>query len=315
MTNNSHHSLSREIKALQKKFDVASAGRLFISVPGADLDLSSHSEEKVMVDVFVDSLSENEAKAIVERVKLRVRAIDNQTVRIESRSFYSDGFISWNSGQTLNMRIAIKLPRSFNVDLQTAASNINIADLEGRMTIQGSGGALQATDLKGKLEVYGYGCDISVKNVEGSKLSIVAASATVAVQGVTSNQISIRVSSCSSTISQINGQTSLYLHGGNASVDKLSGPLDIQSQSCEAVVHVDKVDSTNLAIRGGKLGLHIKHDLQAKLLLEGSEIHFDDALSFQGQRDDDRIEGTLNNGKNLIHARSAAAEIHCMSRS
>ena len=302
MRNNSHPSRSKEVKALQKEFDVASSGRLFISVPGADLELTSHHEERVLVDVFVDSYSQNEALALVDRVKLRIRAIDNQTVRIESRSFYSDGFTGWNSGQSLNMRLMIKLPRSFNVDLQTAASKIDISGVEGRMTIQGSGGTLNATQLKGKLEIYGYGCDVNVADVEGSKISIVAASGTVNVDQIKANQISVRSSSCSSSISNLEGQTSLYLHGGTATINKITGPLDVQSQSCDAHVFVDHVDDTNLSIRGGKLGLHLKHDLQAKLLFEGQEIHFDDSLSFQGQHEDGRIEGALNRGKSLLHA-------------
>ena len=314
MTNNSHPSRSREVKALQKKYDVASSGRLFISVPGADLELASHHEEKVLVDVFVDSLSQNEALAIVDRVKLRIRAIDNQTVRIESRSFYSDGFTAWNSGQTMSMRLVIKLPRSFNVDLQTAASNIVISGIEGRMTIQGSGGTLTASQLKGKLEVYGYGCDVNIDNIEGSKVAVVAASGSVDANHIKANQISIRASSCSSTISNLEGQTSLYLHGGTANISKITGPLDVQSQSCEAHVYVDHVDDTNLSIRGGKLGLHVKNDLQAKLLFEGQEIHIDDSLSFQGQHEDGKIEGVLNRGKSLLHARASAAEIRCVNK-
>ena len=314
MTNHSHPSSTKEVKALQKKFDVASSGRLFINVPGASLDLTGHDDDKVIIDVYVKSLSQNEALAIVERVKLRMRAIDNQTVRIESRSFYSDGFIGWNSDHSLDMRLVIKLPRSFNVDLQTAASDISINDVKGRMTVQGSGGTLEATNLKGKIEIYGYGCDININEVEGTKISIVAASGTLYMGNVKANQISVRASSCSSSISKLNGNTSLYLHGGSATVDEITGPLDVQSQSCEASVFVTRVEDINLSIRGGQLHLHIKRDAKARLLLEGNAIHLDESLSFQGEKDDYRIDGSLNSGRNLIHARAAAATIHCKSQ-
>ena len=312
MTRITRPALKREIRAQQKSYDVASSGRLFISVPGADLELSSHASEKVQVDVIVNSHSENEAHALLDRMKLRIRAIDKQTVRIESRSFYSEGFIGWNSEDTLEMKLVVRLPESFNVDLQTAGSRIDLNNINGRLTLQGSGGTLHANNLKGRLEIYGFGCDIHVNDFDGSKLSLVAAASTIHTSQIKAKTISIRASSCTSTVAHLDGQTSLYLHSGKADVSHVIGPLDVQSQGCASTFYIDTVDDTALSIRGGELGLHITRNLEARLLLEGDNIYFDDSLSFSGDKEIDRIEGQLNEGNNLLHAHAAAASIRCL---
>ena len=314
MTNNSHTAIHQEVQAIQKKFDVASSGRLFISVPGADLDLSPNNSEKVTVEVYVEAQSKNEALAILERIQLRIRAIDKQTVRIESRSFYSNSFIEWRADQSFNIRLKIGLPSSFNVDLQTAGSHINMEGINGRQTIQGSGGTLVAKNLRGKVEIYGFGCDIDVQDFDGAKLSLVAASCNVKARAIKSSNISVRASSCEAVLSKFEGQTSVYLHSGEATLRSMTGTVEVQSQSCMLHFYVDRVDAaTNLAVRGGELGLHIKREAEAQLLLEGQHLSIDDSLAFSGEKMEDRIEGSLNKGKNPLHARASAAPIRCMA--
>ena len=313
MTKNSHTAIQTEVQALKKRFDVASSGRLFISVPGADLELFPNEDDKVTVDVFVNAHSKNEALAILERVQMRIRAIDKQTVRIESRSFYTNSFIEWNTDQSFNIRLRIGLPASFNVDLQTAGSNIIMSGIAGRQTIQGSGGSLTAQNLKGKVEIYGFGCDVNVENFDGSKISIITASCSLNAKGIKANHISLRASSSNSLLSDFEGKTSIYLHSGEATIRSMTGTLEVQSQSCLLHFYIDRVDTTSLAIRGGELGLHIKREVEAQLILEGQQLSIDDSLAFLGEKLDNRIEGSLNKGKNPLHARAAAAPIRCMA--
>ena len=313
MTTNSHTAIHQEVLAIQKKFDVASSGRLFISVPGADLDLFPNKSERVTVDAYVEAQSKNEALAILERIQLRIRAIDKQTVRVESRSFYSNSFIEWKADQSFNIRLKIGLPPSFNVDLQTAGSHISMEGIDGRQTIQGSGGSLTARDLRGKVEIYGFGCDVHIENFEGSKLSLVAASADLKAHHIKSNNISVRASSCNTTLSEFEGQTSIYLHSGEAVMRSMSGTVEVQSQSSLLHFYIDSVDTTNLAIRGGALGLHIKREVEAHLTLEGQQLSFDESLAFTGDQEEHRIDGSLNKGKNPLHARASAAPIRCVA--
>ncbi|MEM8486013.1 MAG: hypothetical protein AAF564_10720 [Bacteroidota bacterium] len=182
----------KEVRALQKKFDVAPSGRLFISVPGADLDLIATDSDKVEAEVYVKSQSKNEALALTDRIKLRLRAVDKQTVRIESKSFYQNGFVGWNTDDAIQIRLLIRLPRAFNVDIQASGSATSIKAVEGKVSIQLSGGSLNATELQGRLEVMGYGCTLDIDQFEGSNLELVAASSALTASNVKAKQLSIR---------------------------------------------------------------------------------------------------------------------------
>lgn len=303
----------KEVRALQKSFDVASAGRLFISVPGADLDLSGGTSEKVEIEVFVRSQSKNEALALTDRVKLRMRAVDKQTIRVESKSFYQNGFIGWNTEDALQMRLAIRLPRSFNVDIQAAGGHIMLNTLNGRMTIQLSGGSLSSKDMKGRMEIYGFGSEVALSGFDGSKLSLTTAASALKAEHIKASQITIRASGSKSELTDLQGQSSLAFHSGSAEVKNVKGPLEAQVQGCDVAFYLNQVENSTFEVCGGELGLHLNEAVEAKLLLEGQALHLDKALAFSGDQEDDRIEGRLNQGKNLLHAHAASGVIRCVA--
>ena len=302
----------KEIRALQKKFDVAPSGRLFVSVPGADLDLVATDAEKVEAEVYVKSQSKNEALALTDRIKLRMRAVDKQTVRIESKSFYQNGFVGWNTEEALQIRLVIKLPRSFNVDIQATSSQTSIKAVDGKVSIQLSGGSLQVNDLQGRLEVYGYGCNVNIDQFSGSKLFLVAASSELNATNLKANQLTIRASGSSSTLSQIEGNASLAFHSGDATVLDIVGSIETEAQACNVSFHLDQFDDARFSVCGGELDLHLKQQAKARLLLQGNDVFLDKAFSFSGEREDDRIEGQLNKGNNLLQAHAAAGSIRCV---
>ncbi len=302
----------KELRAIQKKFDVAPSGRLFISVPGADLDLVSTDSDKVEIEVFVKSQSKNEALALTDRIKLRMRAVDKQTIRIESKSFYQNGFVGWNADDAIQLRLLIMLPKSFNVDIQAAGSHTTIKSVDGKIGIQLAGGSLQATDLKGTLEISAFGCDLHIDGFKGSKLDVVAASSELEATALNASQLSIRASGSTSQLSKIEGHSTLSFHSGNASVSDIMGTIEAQAEGCDVSFHLSQFDDARFNVCGGALDLHLKPQLKAKLLLEGAELFLDKSFSFSGDREEDRIEGQLNKGNNILHAHAAAGFIRCV---
>lgn len=312
MARNTHPTPEKEIRALQKTYDVAPSGRLFISVPGADLDIVAASSNKVEIEVFVKSQSKNEALALTDRVKLRLRAVDKQTVRVEAKSFYQNGFAGWNTDDAIQMRLIIRVPRSFNLDIQASSGHVILKGLDGKHSVQLSGGSLVSSDMGGRMEVFGFGCSMNLEKFDGSKLSITGAASTLTGESLKAEQITVRASGCESELDHLQGQSSLAFYSGKATVNKADGPLDVQVHGCEAVFHLDQVNDAHLEICGGTLALHLKKDLSARLLLTGSDIHLDKTLSFSGETESDRIDGRLNKGKNLLHAHAASGSIRCL---
>lgn len=284
---------------------------MFISVPGADLDLIATESDKVEVEVFVRSQSKNEALALTDRIKLRMRAVDKQTVRVEAKSFYQNGFAGWNTEDAIQLRLLVRLPKSFNVDIQASSSQTSIKGVDGKISVQLSGGSLNATELKGKLEVYGYSCKVELDEFSGSKLFVVAASSELNATNIKAAKLTVRASSSNSTLSQIEGSSSLAFHSGEAKVSNIHGTIDAQAQGCDASFGLRDFDDARFNVCGGELKLRLQKHLKAKLLLEGDEVFLDKAFSFSGDREKDRIDGRLNQGNNLLRAQAAAGSIRC----
>lgn len=302
-----------ESQALHKVFDVASSGRLFISVPGADIHLVSSDANRVQIDVFVSAPTENEALSFTDRVKLRVRAVDKQTVRVESKSIYQDGFFGWNTSDMARMRLEISVPRSFNVDIQASGCYLVMDNLKGQLALQIAGGSLTASRLQGKLEVFGYGSVLDIDGFEGSKLTIAASGGKLTARRLTAPKLAITASGTETILSELDGVTDLIFHSGSADVRGVKGPLEVHSTACACTLHLATIEDTQLEVSGGELAVHLARKAAARVLLEGRTLFFDDAFSFAGERDAERIDGHLNDGKNWLRASVASGAIRCVA--
>ncbi|MEZ4700763.1 MAG: DUF4097 family beta strand repeat-containing protein [Rhodothermales bacterium] len=302
-----------ESQALHKVFDVASSGRLFISVPGADIQLASSDANRVEIDVFVSAPTENEALSFTDRVKLRVRAVDKQTVRVESKSIYQDGFFGWNTSEVARMRMEIKVPRTFNIDIQAAGCDIELDNLKGQLALQVSGSTLKASRLHGKLELFSYGSVADIDGFDGSKLTITASGGRLDARRLKAPQIAISASGTETTLADLEGATDLIFHSGFADVRGVKGPLDARTSACACTLHLANVEDTQLEVSGGELALHLAKKAAARVLLEGRTLIFDDAFAFAGEREAERIDGHLNEGKNWLRAFVASGAIRCVA--
>ena len=302
----------KEIRAIQKKFDVARSGRLFIHVPGADLDLVASDSDKVEAEVFVKSQSKNEALALTDRIKLRMRSVDKQTVRIESRSFYQNGFVGWNTEDAIQLRLLIRLPRSFNVDIQATGSQVSIEGVDGNTSVQLAGGILRVGTLRGQLDLQCNGCSVHVDQFSGSRFKLYAASSQLEVANVEARQLTIEAAGCTSTLSSIHGQASLAFYSGEVSVRDIEGSVEAQVLGCEASIHLLKFDDARFHVCGGVVDLLLPHALKARVLLEGYQVSLDEAFNFSGDVEEDRIDGRLNKGTSFLHAHVAAGSVRCL---
>ena len=220
--------------------------------------------------------------------------------------------MGWNTEDAIQLRLLIKLPRSFNVDIQAAGSNTSIKAVEGNINIQLSGGALQANDLQGTLEVTGFACHLNINSFKGSKLEVIAASSELQATTLHAAQLSIQTSASSCHLSKIEGHSSLAFHSGTASVTEIMGTIEAQAESCELSFHLQEFDDARFTVCGGALDLHLQPQLKARLLLEGNAVFLDNAFSFAGEREASRIEGRINKGNNMLLAQAAAGSIRCL---
>ena len=301
----------KEKQAFKKSFNVSPTGRLFFSAPGTHLILTASNGNTVEVEALVLAETVNEAKAITETIRLRARAVDKQTVRIESRSLYNHELTNWKKHENTHITLVIGVPEKLQVDIHASGGRHSLKGLKGKTSVQLSGGALETQDLGGRLELYGYGCEIELEHFDGENLSIVMGGGSLDSHTLKAKDIALNISSSDVNIERIEGKAELNFHSGQVEIKEAIGPVSANAHGCDFKLHLSRVEETHLDIIGGELDLHLQKKMEAKLLIEGQEVELDGALPFAGDQTDERIEGVLNNGKNLLHAQVASGSIRC----
>jgi len=93
-----------------------------------------------------------EAKKVFEQHKIELSSTDNE-VKIEAQNPQKHfGFSS--PFNRLHVDYTIAIPAKFNIDIETAGGNIDVADLDGKAVVQTSGGNLNLGAIKGALKAH-----------------------------------------------------------------------------------------------------------------------------------------------------------------
>jgi hypothetical protein len=199
------------------------------------------------------------------------------------------------------------------VDIQAAGCNLTLDTLKGQLALQVAGGSLKATRLQGKLELFGYGSALDLDEFEGAKLTITASGGSLRARRLKAPRIVVSAAGTETALAELEGTTDLSFYSGSAVIRGVKGPLEAKTFACACTLHLAHVEDTQLEVAGGELALHLARKAAARVLLEGRTLYFDDAFAFAGEREPERIEGHLNDGKNWLRASVASGAIRCVA--
>jgi len=182
------------------QFDVRPGGTLYLDVDRATIQVETAMENAVYVELdrSVSGVSAEEEKAILEMNEYDVSK-DGNNVVIESRFEESDrDSWSWrNSRRNRNfkMKITVRVPVEYNVDFESGAGNVDIADLRGEVSGRTGAGNVTVGRIDGPVEVSSGAGNIDVKSVVG--------------------YVDVRSGAGNITLSEVAGEISAHTGAGN----------------------------------------------------------------------------------------------------
>lgn len=138
----------------QETFKVKSGGTLYLDSDSGSVDVQSHDKDTVEVLVKIKDNDADSFKVTYEQ--------DGNDIKIEGekgRSFFS------NSG---NVKLIIKIPNKYNVDLETGGGSIKLSDLNGKVNAHTFGGSISLGRIQGDVTVKTSGGTIRVEEVAGN---------------------------------------------------------------------------------------------------------------------------------------------------
>lgn len=149
---------SAQAREVERSFDVSSGGTLKLETNRGSIRVGTHSSDQVLVRVEIEGKNEDEMDIVMSNSGNDVTVIGEQQKQ-------DSGF--WG-GSRLKVAYDITVPKSYNIDVDTAGGSIKIQDLNGRVDANTSGGSIKLGRIDGLVDVNTSGGSIKVDEVTGT---------------------------------------------------------------------------------------------------------------------------------------------------
>lgn len=146
-----HFKHINDLKVIgEKSFSIKPGKNLRIKTSTGDVIVTSWDKEEVYIKISGDDDAEENMRFEFEN--------DGNLVELTAKK--QNSFTSWFEG--LNLKIEVKVPHHFNIDVNTAGGDIKYGGINGKVFIQTSGGDIWGEKFTGRLEAATSGGDISL---------------------------------------------------------------------------------------------------------------------------------------------------------
>lgn len=291
-------------ETIRKGFNVAQGGTLTLDADVGDVKVVSGGSG-VAVEIVRSARD-------AETLRLNEVTFDQHGNDVSIRSKFENGR-SWFSSRNYNLQIRynVRVPSHYNLKLNTSGSDIDVADLAGRVNVHTSGGGIRMGHITGDVDAYTSGGDVHLDASNGAAL--------------------IRTSGGDIEIGRANGRVEAKTSGGSIDVDYAAGTVLARSSGGkirikEATDAVDATTSggsiharlsrqpngdTRLTTSGGSVTVELPAGVNASLdaHASGGSIDSDLPVLVQGRKDEDSLVGTMGAGGPRLVLRTSGGGI------
>ncbi len=300
------------VSVIAQEFIVDEPCALAVDVPGAATYLRPGSRtDRLEIDISVSGCSPDEAESILDRMQMSTQQMKD-TVRV-----YSDGDRSdaewWRWVRTLDVTVHVnlRLPSHVEGDLRVPGGTIDLADLKGHIDLKVMGGTCHAHNLQGTLDVRAESSDVIIEDFSGDQLVARVAVGELSLDTVEADTVTLRSVSAPVALVDVDGTTSITANSASVDVRELQGPCTIRSQGGPVRFDGEPGDETELTVVGSSLDVHLPKRHESDLTMTGTTLALDDRFSFDGDRSEHEIKGTLNDGGSSLVLRAIGGTAEC----
>ncbi|NJO03066.1 MAG: DUF4097 domain-containing protein [Bacteroidia bacterium] len=208
----------------------------------------------------------------------------NETAQgLEIESSYQENIRNHSN----NLKFSVKVPRAFNVTLQTSGGELNLSNLQGTLDGRTSGGNIKLNQLSGNMQMRTSGGNLSLSNLQGEgafntsggnisvdgldgKFEVRTSGGNISVNG-SKLEGNVRTSGGNISFNEASVVGSVATSGGNIKID--NAPQGIQASTSGGNIMVAEAqDFVDVNTSGGNISLNqVNGWIQAKT--SGGNIH------------------------------------------
>lgn len=290
-------SLSAQAWVIDRTFDVEKGGQLVVSTDIGSIDVETHDESRVLLEVSIDGFEPEDLEI----------TFDHSGADLEVRAELPR--YRWGHGyRHRQVEFVIKVPDEYNVDLSTQGGSISIEGLQGEIDVDTSGGSLRFRDIVGNIKGRTSGGSIDVVKADG-RVRVYTSGGSIDVEQVTQS-VDVETSGGTIHISEVGGDVDAQTSGGSIRIEDVAGGIDASTSggSVRARLSEQPGGDVTLSTSGGGVTVQIADNVGMNLAARARKINSEFPVDGRTSAKK-RLNGDINGGGPDLELRSSGGSI------
>ena len=264
---------------LQERVSAQPGGTLRVDLEQGAIEVEGHEESEVTVDA-------------------RAAGSAHRSTGFELRSNGRDVRLEGDLGSWLahiigraRVRVRIKVPHEYSLDLKTNGGAIEVLDIRGRVSARSSGGPVQVEEIVGEVDLQTSGGSIIATEVRGS--------------------LRADTSGGPIRIFDVSGDVDAKTSGGPIVAHEITGRVRAETSGGPISVRWNHEPGGSLQTSGGSIQVEFSDEFGVDLDAEttGGRVHVSPGFTIRGRTEPNRIDGELNGGGQHLQIRTSGGGI------
>ena len=270
-------------KDFENRIAAKPGGRLRVDLKGGSIEVESHDVNEVRVEANVRGMGSRSMNF----------ELDGDGVDVE----FTADLRAWASvfgGPRL--RVRLRVPERYDVDIHTAGGNVDIEEIRGDVKARTSGGSIKVDQIEGRVELWTSGGPIEAKEIRGD---------------LTASTSGGRIRAA-----EVTGRVKAHTSGGPIKVTDVQGAVDLHTSGGEISVRFTDAPEGVLETSGGGIEVEFPEDVGADLdaKVSGGRVEVEHGILVQGSQDPQHVVGKVNGGGRRLRLRTSGGNIRVRVR-
>jgi DUF4097 and DUF4098 domain-containing protein YvlB len=303
---------------IQETRDAKPGGTIVVDVDFGSIEVLPGDNDKVVIDAHrkIEASSKEKEEEYLKAAPIRVTTEGDKVIVRATRKHDSLGSQLWDMlGHHSNEgHYSIRVPATFNADLDTAGGAISATGLTGTIKADTSGGDLHFEKIHGQIHADTSGGDINVITCEG-KTNLDTSGGHIQVKDG-QGDLNADTSGGNVTVLNLAGNAKVESSGGKLRLANISGKLYAETSggAISAILPATVANDIHLETSAGEIKVMTPPNAGLTIDAETSAGSVRSDLPMANVRsDDDSLKATLNGGGKKLTLRSGAGSIEIVS--
>ncbi|MBI4535128.1 MAG: DUF4097 family beta strand repeat protein [Ignavibacteriae bacterium] len=272
-------------RKIEKKFSVTPGGTLSLESDLGTVAVSGTPANEVSVVALLRGATRD-----VEEFELTATQTANG-VEVKGRARGGARWFFWNWND-LDIQFTVRVPREYNLNVNTAGGDISVVNVKGRVSGETSGGDLRLSDIEGEITLNTSGGDIQTEKTVGN--------------------VRMETSGGSIRLAAVTGNVEVSTSGGNIHVNDVDGKVRAETSGGDVIVTLRETNKgVQAETSGGDIEIFVGKNISANIdaATSGGEVTCDLPITMSGKISESRIRGSVNGGGNTIYAHTSGGDV------